>query len=62
MSSNSIVGEIDQTLTITINPDTLLKASGKVVVQFPEYYTNSGSSNTMVSSTPTCGGINIVYT
>lgn len=50
------MGATNVKLTVQIKSETLIKASGKVIITVPEYYTNAGS-NYMISTTlPSCTG------
>ena len=56
-----MVGASSATLTVEVTPDTLMKASGTIVLTVPEYYDGAGWTNFFFDDTsPTCTGSSLI--
>lgn len=51
-----VVGASGETLSVTVTPDTLLRASGEVTVSFPDYYTSAGTDQFVEPTGLSCEG------
>lgn len=56
-SSSNVVGATGAILSIQIKPSTVIKASGRVIVTVPEYYSNAGSQYMISTTAATCNGV-----
>jgi len=39
-----------------VDPDTLMRANGRLLVDFPDYYSNAGSDQMISTTNPYCYG------
>jgi hypothetical protein len=59
-SSSTVVGANGATLKATVTSATMIPGTGTLLLNFPLYYTNSGTQDQMISTTsPICSGTDI---
>ena len=58
-SSSDKVGASPVTLTVTVDPSTVMLADGGVIIYFPDYYEDSGSDQMIAQNNPSCSGNNL---